>query len=240
VSSRTAGRAPLSRALTLLAAVAAVAALTIACGKGDQPRAALAATTPGAGAGIDTGIVARADDGRLAGREDATVWLIEISDFQCPYCKQWHDSTYPAIRRDYVDAGRIRMAYVNLPLTSHKHAQPAAEAAMCAAAQDKFWPVHDAIFDAQERWARLPDAMPAFTDMARAAGVEMTAWQRCVQQHQTRDLIEADAGRAQRSGIGSTPSFIVGNQLIAGAYPLAVFRQVLDSALATAARGGAK
>ena len=130
------------------------------------------------------------------------------------------------------------MAYVNLPLSSHRHAMPAAEAAMCAAAQGKFWPVHDGIFDAQDDWHDDADPMPAFTGIAQRAGVDMTAWRGCVQGHQTRALIEADADRATRSGIQSTPSFIVGNQLIAGAYPVDVFRQVLDSALAVAARGG--
>ena len=228
-------RATLARAFVLLAAVA----VTIACGRGDQPRSALAASTPATGkTGSDTSLFARADAGRTAGRADAKVWLIEISDFQCPYCRQWHDSTYPVIRREYVDAGKVRMAYVNLPLSNHRHAMPAAEAAMCAAAQDKFWPVHDGIFDAQGEWHDDADAVPTFTAIAQHAGVDLTTWRACMQGHQTRPLIEADAERAMRSGIESTPSFIVGNQLVAGAYPVGVFRQVLDSALAVAARGG--
>jgi protein-disulfide isomerase len=228
-------RMPLARAAVL----AAVVAVSIACGRGDQPRSALAASTPAkpGQAKADTALLARADDGRTAGRVDAKVWLIEISDFQCPYCRQWHDSTYPAIKREYVDAGKIRMAYVNLPLNSHRHAMPAAEAAMCASAQGKFWPVHDGIFDTQGEWHDDADPMPAFMAVAQRAGVDMTAWRACVQEHATRPLIQADADRASRSGIESTPSFIVGNQLIAGAYPVGVFRQVLDSALAVAARG---
>jgi protein-disulfide isomerase len=229
-------RAPLARAAVLLAVIA----VSIACGRGDQPRSALAASTPASAsrAKADSALLARADDGRTAGRADAKVWLIEISDFQCPYCRQWHDSTYPAIRREYVDAGKVRMAYVNLPLNSHRHALPAAEAAMCAAAQGKFWPVHDGIFESQDAWHDDADPMPAFTGVAERAGVDMTAWRECVQSHATRPLIDADAERATRSGIQSTPSFIVGNQLIAGAYPVDVFRQVLDTALAVAARGG--
>jgi len=191
-------------------------------------------------AGGDTSVIARADDGRTTGRADAKVWLIEVSDFQCPYCRQWHDSTYPAIRREYVDAGKVRMAYVNLPLSMHANAMPAAEAAMCAAAQGKFWPVHDEIFSSQAQWHGLADAKPTFAAIAQRNGVDMAAWKACVDGHQTRALIESDAERAQQSGIQSTPSFIIGNQLIAGAYPVDTFRQVLDSALAVAARSGAK
>ena len=226
-------RASLARAVVVLAAVV----VTVACDRGERPRSALAASTPATPA-VDTSLFSRADAGRTAGRADAKVWLIEISDFQCPYCRQWHDSTYPVIKREYVDAGRIRMAYVNLPLGNHRHAMPAAEAAMCAAAQDKFWPVHDGIFDTQGEWHDDVDAMPTFTGIAQRAGVDMTAWRACMQGHQMRPLIQADADRATRSGIESTPSFIVGNQLIAGAYPVDVFRQVLDSALAVASRGG--
>jgi protein-disulfide isomerase len=230
-------RAPIARAFALLVAITAI---SMACGRGERPQNTPAASTPAATAARDTSVLSRADEGRTAGRQDAKVWLIEISDFQCPYCRQWHDSTYPAIKREYVDAGKIRMAYVNLPLPMHKHAMPAAEAAMCAGVQGKFWPVHDGIFDTQDQWHQVADAMPAFTDVARRAGVELTAWKACVDGHQTRALIDADAQRAQGSGIQSTPSFIVGGQLIAGAYPLDVFRQVLDSALAAAGRGGAR
>ena len=227
-------RAPAARVLLLALVLSAV---SLACGRGDQPKSALAATA--AGTTRDTSLLARADGGRVAGRQDAKVWLIEISDFQCPYCKQWHDSTYQAIRREYVDAGKVRMAYVNLPLSSHRHAWPAAEAAMCAAVQDRFWPVHDGIFDSQDEWKGLADAVPTFAGIAEKAGVDMTAWRRCMDGHQMRDLIASDADRASASGIQSTPSFIIGNQLVAGAYPVDVFRQVLDSALAVAERGGA-
>src|SRR5205085_7650403 len=124
-------RAHVARAFALLAGCAAMAIVGVACSRGDQPRAALAASAPARVTGGDTTIISRADAGRTAGSEGAKVWLIEISDFQCPYCRQWHDSTYPTIRREYVDAGKVRMAYVNLPLSMHANAMPAAEAAMC-------------------------------------------------------------------------------------------------------------
>ena len=184
----------------------------------------------------DTSLAARADRGRIQGRGDARVWLVMISDFQCPYCKTWHDSTYPALAREYVETGKIRMAYVHLPLPSHAHAWPAAEATMCAAAQDKFWPVHDAVFATQDQWRRLTDATATFDSLAARAGVEMASWRACMSSDATRDIIAADAERAQRSGINSTPSFIIGNQLVSGAYPVDHFRPILDSAVAAAGR----
>src|ERR1700674_2022472 len=59
-------------------------------------------------------------------------WVIEVTVFQCPYCKQWHDQTYPAFRDQYVNTGKVRLAYVNFPLAIHAQAWPAAESAMCA------------------------------------------------------------------------------------------------------------
>ena len=77
-----------------------------------------------------------ADAGRIQGSASAPVWLVEVSDFQCPYCKQWHEQVYPAIKKDYIDRGIVRMAYVHMPLNIHPNAQPAAQrdasAAGCA------------------------------------------------------------------------------------------------------------
>src|SRR6058998_2501259 len=96
--------------------------------------------------------ITRDDLARIQGSSTAPLWVIEVSDFQCPYCKQWHDQTYPTLRDQYVKTGKIRLAYVNFPLAIHVHAFPAAEAAMCAGAQAKFWQMHDALFSSQNSW----------------------------------------------------------------------------------------
>src|SRR5471032_677453 len=82
-----------------------------------------------------------ADKGRIAGSEAATTWFIMVSDFQCPFCKTWHDSTFKMIEKEYVATGKIRMAFINFPL--HTNSLPASVTAMCAAAQGKFWGTHD-------------------------------------------------------------------------------------------------
>src|SRR3954447_6475356 len=97
-------------------------------------------------------IITRADLARIQGSPSAPLWVIEVSDFQCPYCKQWHDQTYNTFLDQYVKTGKVRLAYVNFPLGIHAHAFPAAEAAMCAGVQNKFWPMHDSLFASQGRW----------------------------------------------------------------------------------------
>src|SRR5437764_6479725 len=111
--------------------------------------------------------ITRADLARIQGSPTAPLWVIEVSDFQCPYCKQWHDQTYPTLLDQYVKTGKVRLAYVNFPLTMHIHAMPAAEAAMCAAAQDKFWPMHDALFATQTRWESLDTPGVVFDSLAQ-------------------------------------------------------------------------
>ena len=89
--------------------------------------------------------------------------MILSSDFQCPYCKMWHDSADMTIRREYIDNGKVRLAFINYPIGSHQNAIPATEYAMCAAAQNKFWEMHDALFAAQEKWVPLPNRVPFST-----------------------------------------------------------------------------
>jgi protein-disulfide isomerase len=217
----------------------------LACRGADAARresasnASAASTTPAATAAAHTSrgmptdsISERADRGRIRGNPKANLWIIEASDFQCPFCKMWHDSTYGALTRDYVDQGRARLAYLNFPLSQHQNALPAAEAAMCASVQNKFWPMHDSLFTSQERWETLPNAIPIFDSTAAHIGVTMPAWRDCVSRHLTRPLIEADYERSRTAGVKSTPTFFVGDQQLSGFQPYSFFRQVVEAQLA--------
>jgi protein-disulfide isomerase len=176
----------------------------------------------------------RADAARIQGSSTAPVWVVEVSDFQCPFCKTWHDSVYRALRREFVTPGTIRLAYINYPLSNHENAMPAAEAAMCAAAQNKFWDMHDGLFDSQDRWAHLPNAAAVFDSVARAKGVDVAAMRQCIERGSTRALIHADAERAQESGVQATPSFIIGGDVvIRGAQPIETFRRAIAQKLAS-------
>ena len=144
------------------------------------------------------------------------------------------------VKREYVDAGRARLAYINFPIASHANAQPAAEAAMCAGAQDRFWQMHDALFDTQSTWSAMANASALFDSLAGTAGVDRTAWRRCMSSHAMQPSVEADYARATQAGVNSTPSFFVNGQLMRGAAPTADFRRVLDAALRASAGGSGK
>src|SRR5687768_2176755 len=204
---------------------------TAADGETSQPAVA-PATTPDS-------LSSRADAARIQGSPTAPVWVVEVSDFQCPFCKTWHDSTYRAVRREFVTPGTIRLAYVNYPLPNHQNAMPAAEAAMCAGTQGRFWEMHDGLFDSQETWAEMPNAAPVFDSVARAAGVDVAAMRRCIDQGSVRALIQADAERAQEFGVQATPSFIIGGDvLIRGAQPIEAFRRAIAQKLAARPAAG--
>jgi protein-disulfide isomerase len=195
------------------------------------PAAARAQAMPSAD---DATLLERADRARIQGDSAAPVWLVEVSDFQCPFCKQWHDRTYPDIRQEYIKRGIVRMAYVNFPLNQHPHAMQAAEAAMCAAAQDKFWSMHDVVFDTQDKWGPMADATASFDSLAKSVGVDTTAWRACVKKGVMQRLINADRSRGLSAGVGSTPTFFVGEEPIAGAAPIEEFRKAIERARAKA------
>jgi protein-disulfide isomerase len=174
----------------------------------------------------------KADLSRIQGSTNAPIWVIEVSDFQCPYCKQWHDETYQTLRDEYVRTGKVRLAYVNFPLAQHQYAWPAAESAMCAGAQGKFWETHDALFNSQSKWEALPSPTAFFDSLAQAQGVDVARWRQCVQSGKMKSLIQADHDRAQVAGAASTPSFMIGDKLLVGAQPIDELRRAIDSATA--------
>src|SRR5919205_630400 len=175
--------------------------------------------------------ITRADLARIQGSPNAPLWVIEVSDFQCPYCKQWHDQTYSAFLDQYVKTGKVRLAYVNFPLEIHAYAWPAAEAAMCAGAQNKFWAMHDSLFASQARWESIPDPAPVFDALARETGLDINQWRDCVKAGEMKSLIKADHDRAEQAGAHATPSFMIGDKLLTGAQPLSDMQIVIDSAL---------
>jgi len=175
-------------------------------------------------------MLSRADKARIQGDPKQKLFIVEVSDFQCPFCKMFHDSTYAAVKREFIATGQARMAYVNYPIQSHENAVPAAQAAMCAAEQDKFWAMHDALFDTQEKWAPLADPSKVLESLAQKVGVDIPKWRACVQGGVMKRLIGADHQRGVAAGINSTPSFFVGDEVIRGAAPIGAFRDAIKKA----------
>jgi protein-disulfide isomerase len=168
--------------------------------------------------------------GRTRGSAAAPVTVYEMSDFQCPYCRTFALTTFPAIDSLYIATGKVRWAFVNFPLTSvHDNALAAAEVGLCAAQQNAFWRVHDLLYQHQDVWAPLKQPEAFFLTLADSAKISRPALLACVQSPATREALRQEAEGATRSGANSTPTFYIEGGLLSGAQPMPIFRQVLDS-----------
>jgi len=176
--------------------------------------------------------LSRADRGRVRGKNDA-LWIVVISDFQCPFCKRWHEETLPQIERDYVRTGKAQIAYMNFPIaSSHPNAPAAHEFAMCAAEQGQFWPAADALFRTMRSWGARRELRPFLDSLGRGIPVDQRRLAACLDTREMKVLVDADYARATQIGVGSTPSFLIGGRPMVGAQPYEAFQRAIDAALA--------
>ena len=229
--------------MTLARRAASLLALLVvaACNRGDGASPAPAdSSAPAAAATAADGAppldprAVRADTARIRGAVSAPVWVIEASDYQCPFCKRWHDEVYPALEREYVATGNVRFAYVHMPLEMHRNAFPAAEAAMCAGAQGTFWPYHDRVFAVQAQLTAATDARPLLDSLARVQRLDTAAFEACLKDGVMRPVVTGDFERMRQAGVRGTPAFFIGQTRLDGAQPIEAFRRAIDAALATA------
>lgn len=149
-------------------------------------------------------------DGPRRGPADAPIILVEFSDFQCPFCGRYE----PVIRqvmKKYPD--QVQLIFHNLPLASiHPHAQKAAEAAVCAGNQGKFWEMHDLMFAEQ---ASLD--VKALKDKARRIGLDTSQFDQCLDGGKAVDAVARDVGEAENLGLSGTPASFVNGRYVDGA-----------------------
>jgi protein-disulfide isomerase len=159
------------------------------------------------------------------GPADAPITIIEFSDYECPFCRRWHQEVYQPLLNAY--PGKIKLVYRNLPLTSiHPDALPAAEAAMCAGEQDAYWQYHEKLFGSDTL------NTDTYIQYAKDLGMDVTTFEACITDHKYQKAIEADSDFALNLGVSSTPTFFINGLAIVGAQPLNIFQQVIDKELA--------
>jgi protein-disulfide isomerase len=171
---------------------------------------------------------------RTKGSSTAPITVYEIADFQCPACRTFWQETMPALEREYVTPGKVRVIFLNLPLQEiHPNAAAAHQFAMCAAEQGKFWRIHDHLFERQETWARMDDPSPLFLSMADSAGLARDRLDACLVDESVKTVVLQEREGVMRAGVRSTPSFIIqagmDRGLFPGAVPIEAWRPILDS-----------
>lgn len=225
-NTSTGGRALLALAL---AAASLTGATLAGCSNGaGRAQEGETATVPSDREVVNT----RADRARILGDTTAPVRVLEVSDFQCPYCQQFYRNTWPTIERDYVEAGYVEYVWLAFPNPNHGRAWPALEAAFCAGAVGKFWPMHDLLFENQAAWSEASEAIPLFVDYASGLGIERSSFRSCIAEDLPAARIIQDYGAVVQGGVSGTPHFVIdGSVSMQGAQPVERFRTVLDSLL---------
>lgn len=187
---------------------------------------------------VDAATMARLADGApsgyVIGDTSAPVHVIEFADFECNACMQFATITEPDVRRRLVESGQISFEYFFFPLEQHPNSANAAHAAACAADQGRFWEMHDAIFQGYNDWALRQGRSPKgdFERYARNIGLDVGAWERCYDDGEHRDRILAHKAYGMQLGVNSTPTFVIGDQMVSSAISYDRFKAHVDSAAA--------
>jgi len=168
------------------------------------------------------------------GQANAPVTIVEYSDFQCPYCKRFHDDAFQQIKTQYINTGKVKFVWKNYPLSFHPFAEKAAEAGQCVLEQgnDQFWQYESTVYTNQ---AQLSDDNIKL--WALQTGVDAAKFNDCYTSGRTAALIAAQMQEGQQKGVTGTPGFRVygpgdtTGQLVVGAQPFSAFQTVIDAKL---------
>jgi protein-disulfide isomerase len=166
------------------------------------------------------------------GPKNAQITMVIFSDFLCPFCKRV-EPTIAQIEKEY--GGKVRQVWKNYPLPFHNNAEPAAEAAMAAAAQGKFWEMHDKLFENNTALER-----PNLDKYAQELGLDMAKFKADLDSSKYKSVIEAETKEGQAVGVNGTPAVFINGRKINGAYPFETFKKITEDELAKKTGGGHK
>jgi protein-disulfide isomerase len=187
---------------------------------------------------VDTTLAPVANTGHIAGSDSALVEVIEFGDFECGACGSFANLTEPDVRARLVLTGQIRFRFMDYPLQGHRNTWPAHNAAWCAGEQGKFWEMHDAIYQNQDRWATEATRRPekVLSGLARQVGVGMEQYEACMSTQKYRPQITSNSLEGMRLGVDRTPTFIFGTKRVPGAIGYDEFKKLVDPMIAEALR----
>lgn len=181
----------------------------------------------------------RADRSRIKGEEGAPVRVVEISDFQCPFCRQFHEQTLTKIDSAYIAEGKVSYLWIAYANPGHAQAFVSTEAAYCAGAVGKFWPMHDILFERQDEWSGAADPYALFIDYADEIDIDTESFGSCVRNSTLAPLVLRDYTSVTQAGISSTPYFILGDSVaLRGAADFGTFSSAIDTLLILKGGGG--
>jgi len=166
------------------------------------------------------------DDDAVKGDPNAPVTIIEWSDFECPFCGRFYSQTFGQIDEQYIKTGKVKFVYRDFPLSFHPQAQKSAEAAECAGEQEKFWEMHDLLFE-----KGLAGGVTAFKSYAQQIGLDTAKFNTCLDSGAMAAEVKKDMADGAAAGVTGTPGFLVNGKLVSGAQPFSVFQQIIEAEL---------
>lgn len=168
----------------------------------------------------------------IEGQGKSGVTLVEYGDYECPYC-EGYAATVKQVQQEFND--QIYFQFRNFPLVSiHQNAFAAARAAEAAASQDKFWQMHDALYEASnwQVWSTASDPTPYFNQYAQQLGLNMTKFKQDFASTAVNDTVNADMDAGNKLGINGTPTFYLDGKQIQVANTVQAFETVIKAEIA--------
>lgn len=143
------------------------------------------------------------------GDANAPVVLVEISDYQCPYCERFYTNTEILIKASYITPGKAKLYFRDYPLGFHEHAMDAAIAARCAGEQDNYWGMHSTLFEKQGEWVASTDIKTTFSGYASTLGLNAETFSACFAARGPEAAINTDMAETASLGVRGTPGVFV-------------------------------
>ena len=165
----------------------------------------------------------------VMGAADAPVTVVEFADYECPACGVFATTTAAQLKAEFVDTGKVRLAFRDFPLSQHKNAPLAAVAASCANVEKRWDAMHAILFRSQSQWSESsPEAFKTqLIDYAGQIGLDSNAFQTCLSSNQFVAAIQADMDAGASVGLEATPTFVINGYRLSGALPIEGLRAVL-------------
>ena len=140
------------------------------------------------------------------GKANATVTMVEFSDYQCPFCSRNYRDVMPTLETEYVDTGKLKFVMRENPIPSlHRNAMNASLAALCANDQDKYWEMHNILFENQRELG--VDNLKTF---AGTIGLDTASFNECLDSKKYQKRVNDDIASGTKFGVRGTPGFVIG------------------------------
>lgn len=175
----------------------------------------------------------------VLGDKNATLTLVEFSDYECPFCKKAFEEILPELKKNYIDTGKVKLVYKDLPLPFHQNAFKEAEAAQCAKTQGgdtAYFKYHDQIFS-QTASGGTGIALDQLPTLAKDISLDAAQFQKCLDDSSMKSEVDKDLAEAEKLGVNGTPTWFLGKTIsedyiegikIVGAQPFSAFKSAID------------